>query len=328
MSEVRPSVPAKTEDHVQKKVKTGAHLPWWRAMFHPFKSGEIDFYPRLGNPAASVTTSTVLTDINAVTDAWTEIGDGDDLDDALDLAKASLAEAKAQTEYQDQKATRLLTVTTFLTALAGAFFGSFSADYPLRTLRFDGPGTSWLIIATYVVFFLFLISAILGALISFHATRTRFKYPRNATVSSQDGPTRSFLFFREMIGVTPAGWANSFVEGQGKDAKIKADLKLAYLKNYICEAYLVAAKTADKLRYLEPAQVFLGWALRFLLIYVLLLAVVSTVLPSTKRAALRMKVELVQPAPAVTAAPDAGVIPAEGTPAANGSKAVVGADKK
>jgi len=328
VSEVRPSVPAKTEDHVQKKVKTGAHLPWWRAMFHPFKSGEIDFYPRLGNPAASVTTSTVLTDINAVTDAWTEIGDGDDLDDALDLAKASLAEAKAQTEYQDQKATRLLTVTTFLTALAGAFFGSFSADYPLRTLRFDGPGTSWLIIATYVVFFLFLISAILGALISFHATRTRFKYPRNATVSSQDGPTRSFLFFREMIGVTPAGWANSFVEGQGKDAKIKADLKLAYLKNYICEAYLVAAKTADKLRYLEPAQVFLGWALRFLLIYVLLLAVVSTVLPSTKRAALRMKVELVQPAPAVTAAPDAGVIPAEGTPAANGSKAVVGADKK
>lgn len=153
-------------------------------------------------------------------------------------------------------------------------------------------------------------------------------YPRNATVTSQGGPTRSFLFFREMIGVTPASWANSFVEGQGKDAKIKSDLKLAYLKNYVCEAYLVAAKTADKLRYLEPAQVFLGWALRFLLIYVLLLAVVSTVLPYTKRAAAPMKVELVQPSPAVTPEPDAGVVSAEGVPAANGSTSDVGANKK
>ena len=224
MSDLRTNVPSESVEQAPKKVVTGAHLPWWRAMFHPFKSGEIDFYPRLGNPSASIKTSSMIAEMMRVTEQWSGVGDSDDLDDALDLAKASLSEAKAQTEYQDQKATRLLTVTTFLTALAGAFFGSFSAEYPLRTLRFDGPGTSWLIIATYVFFLLFLISAILGALISFHATRTRFKYPPEATVASQDGPTRSFLFFREMIGVTPAGWANSFVEGQGKDAKIKADL--------------------------------------------------------------------------------------------------------
>ena len=54
------------------------------------------------------------------------------LDDAIELAKASLDEVKAQTEYQDQKAMRLLTVTTFLSALSGALFVNFSANYPLR----------------------------------------------------------------------------------------------------------------------------------------------------------------------------------------------------
>lgn len=300
MTGVRPpaiDVPA------SPKVKTGAHLSWWRATLHPFASGKIDFYPRLGDPARSLSSDDLIVQINAVTKNWEGLGDSEDLDEAIDLAKASLAEAKLQTEYQDQKATRLLTVTTFLTALAGAFFGSFSTEYPLRTLVFEASWQSILIILTYFCFFLFLVSAILGALISFHATRTRFKYPAEATANSQSGPARSFLFFREMIGVTPAGWANSFVEGEGKSARIRGDLKLSYFKNYVCEAYLVAAKTADKLRYLEPAQALLGWALRFLLFYVLFLTIVLVIVPSTKAPAEPSKVSLAQPVVTVSKVP-------------------------
>jgi len=47
---------------------------------------------------------------------------------------------------------------------------------------------------------------------------------------------------------------------------------MAYLSNYVGEAYLVAAKTADKLRYLEPAQSLLAWALRALILFVICVA--------------------------------------------------------
>src|SRR5579862_57732 len=52
-------------------------------------------------------------------------------DEAL-IAKAqeSLAEAKGQTEYQDQKVSRLLTIVSFLTAAAGALFSKIADCYP------------------------------------------------------------------------------------------------------------------------------------------------------------------------------------------------------
>src|SRR5690606_29402250 len=109
---------------------------------------------------------------------WKAISPSDpNLDKAIELARASLNEAKQQTEYQDQKATRLLTVTTFLTALAGAFFATFSGDYPLHTLGSVSGQPFYLLLATYLAFVMFVVSALAGALVTFHATRTRFKYP-------------------------------------------------------------------------------------------------------------------------------------------------------
>jgi len=221
------------------------------------------------------------------------------LDDAIDLAKASLAEVKAQTEYQDGKATRLLTITTFLTALAGAFFTSFASDYPLRTLTDQSGWIYGMVLSTHLAFLAFVLFALAGALVTFHATRTRFKYPALATVGSQVGPAKSFLFFREIIGVTPTGWANSFVtvaqSADGKPvAKLRSDLKIEYLKNYVTEGYLIAAKTTDKLRYLQPAQSLLASSLRCLLIYVVLLSVTYSTIQPTKGKPVASKVELVK----------------------------------
>jgi hypothetical protein len=201
------------------------------------------------------------------------------LDDAIDLAKASLDEVKAQTEYQDQKATRLLTVTTFLSALSGALFASFSGNYPLRMA--DGLSVGWqaALYGAYGTFVLFVLAAVAGALVTFHATRTRFKYSKEATAKRQAGPTRSFLFFREMIGVSPQGWADSFVVAKDGKALLRPYLKEEYFKNYVAEAYLIAAKTADKLRYLGPAQSLLAWALRCLLVFVILMALIQANIP-------------------------------------------------
>ena len=272
------------------KMRTGAGLSSLGAIVRAFFNVDIDFYPRLGTTKiGSVSSDTIIREMVEAMRPWKAISPSDtNLDKAIELARASLNEVKQQTEYQDQKATRLLTVTTFLTALAGAFFATFSGDYPLRTIV-SVPGLSfYLLAATYLAFVMFVLFALAGALVTFHGTRTRFKYPSEATVERQVGPTRSFLFFREIIGVSPTGWINSFVNVSDvvdqKNVELKIDLKVQYLQNYVSEAYLVAAKTADKLRYLQPAQNMLAWALRFLLCYIVLLAVVTADIKPTKPA--------------------------------------------
>lgn len=284
------------------KVKTRASLWMSGAALRSFFDIPLGFYPRLGEPSKSVTPEQIVAQLvgpDGAMEHWGTLDPTDDaLDDAIGLAKASLEEAKAQTEYQDGKATRLLTVTTFLTALAGAFFASFATEYPLRTLADQSGGTYWLLLFTYLAFLAFVLFALGGALVTFHATRTRFKYPATATVAKQAGPTKSFLFFREIIGVTPAGWAKSFVtvaDAGGKPAAtLRPDLKIEYLKNYVAEAYLVAAKAADKLRYLQPAQSLLAWALRCLLIYIVLLAFTQSSIKPTKAAPSASKVEVIK----------------------------------
>lgn len=284
------------------KVKTGAGLHALRATVLSFLDRPIDFYPRLEAKVRSVPSDEIVNRFynpkHGVMAAWAKIDPNDsNLDKAVDLAKASLQEAKAQTEYQDQKATRLLTVSTFLTALAGAFFASFSTNYPLRNLQDQVGAEWWLLSATYISFLLFILLSLGGALVTFHASRTRFKYPFEATVDSQSGRARSFLFFREIIGVTPEGWANSFVnvgESTGTmTVEINPMLKVEYLKNYVSEAYLVAAKTAEKLRYLQPAQSLLSYALRCLIVYVMLLGYVLTCVEPTKPTPQPTEVEMI-----------------------------------
>lgn len=280
------------------KLRTGARLSSFGAFLRALFNVNIDFYPRLGTiKIESISSEAIIAEMIEAMRPWKAISPSDpNLDKAIELARASLNEAKQQTEYQDQKATRLLTVTTFLTALAGAFFATFSGDYPLRTLGSVSGTPFYLLLATYLAFAMFVVSALAGGLVTFHGTRTRFKYPPEATVQRQVGPTRSFLFFREIIGVSPTGWANSFVNvGNLKDQQdvaLRADLRAQYLQNYVSEAYLVAAKTADKLRYLQPAQNLLAWSLRFLLCYVALLIAVSASIEPTRPANERYLIEI------------------------------------
>jgi hypothetical protein len=290
------SPPHPTSD-AELKVKTGAALGMSGALILSLLNVSPSFYPRLGDKKiASVGSDEIVRDFVDSMAPWDTLTNDGALDDAVDLAKTSLTEAKQQTEYQDQKATRLLTVTTFLTALAGAFFANFASDFPFQTLKSLTTVPFCLLVATYIAFLLFVLFALAGALVTFHATRTQFKYPEEATVVRQAGPARSYLFFREMIGVTPKGWADSFVTiGDGtKKTALKEDLKVAYLKNYVSEAYLVAAKTADKLRYLQPAQSLLAWALRSLFLYIVLLAIVTATQMPTKLGPMPTKIEVLE----------------------------------
>lgn len=242
----------------------------------------IDYFPRSDGDASASRADTFMPEIGAALAKWTDVHatTSCSIDDALDLAKASLAEVKAQTEYQDNKAARLLTVTSFVSALAGFLFTVFNANYPMDSLHPWQDDWHLLPIAAYLVFLLFVLSALSGAVVTFHATRTRFKYP-SSPKPGQDGRPLSHLFHSGIIGVSPVAWTDSFVEERGGRLEFR-DLKATYLRNYVSETYLVAAKTADKLRYLQPAQGLLSLALRFLLGFVLLFAVVAFAVAPTK----------------------------------------------
>jgi hypothetical protein len=240
---------------------------------------------------------------------WPLIEDADSLDVALALARESLDEVKGQTEYQDQKATRLLTITTFLSALSGALFVRFNDSYPLSSIFLLSLWSEILITVGYILFGLFIISALSGALVTFHATRTRFKYPEEESTASQEKDPRSHLFFSVLLRVRPRTWVRSFVKDaieshEGGKATIRCDLRQRYLQNLVTETYLVAAKTADKLRYLQPAQSLLATSLRCLFAWLIVLGVIGASVSSIKPAIAPVEVRLVPagaPIPVVAA---------------------------
>ena len=186
----------------------------------------------------------------------------------MDKARESLAEAKGQTEYQDQKVGRLLTIVSFLTAAAGALFSKIADTYPIDPARLWTWG-GVLTAGTYLLFFMFVLFVIAGALVTFHGTRTRFVWGSSRGDLSVNGAKKpsSHLFFQECVRTSPENWAESF-------APSKEEQLIEAYKGYIVEAYLVNAKIADKLRLLEPAQVILSYAIRLLLVWLLLAALV------------------------------------------------------
>uniref|UniRef100_E1T3W7 Uncharacterized protein n=1 Tax=Burkholderia sp. (strain CCGE1003) TaxID=640512 RepID=E1T3W7_BURSG len=200
----------------------------------------------------------------------------------LALAQASLSEVKELTEYQDQKSNRLLTIVAFLTAAAGALFAKFFDAYPLidgnRVMVLEGA-----IAANYLVFALFLFFVACGALVTFHATLTRFVWDdQTADDSKLYDVALSYLFYKSIIQTSPVAWSRAFV-GDSSKPVTEQTLRNQYYKNYIIESYLVAAKFGDKLRFLEPAQRLLQWAIRFLIVWLLSVFIVVAIVPREQK---------------------------------------------
>ena len=265
---------------------TAVKLSIYQAIWHALRRDTIDYHPRVRGEdgrGETLTTHAMLTEMGIAASSWDKLMVSDE---DLALARQSLDEVKAQTEYQDQKATRLLTVTTFLTALSGVFFARFSDAYPLGSIFSQDRWHAALILFCFIAFALFVLAALFGALVTFHATRTRFKYDDIKEPASDDGTPKSRLFYGPILGVRPSAWVNSFVSAPNGGAKatptIHAALKQRYFRDLVLEAYLIAAKTADKLRYLGPAQNLLALSLRFLVAWLILMTVVGLAISPTR----------------------------------------------
>ena len=180
----------------------------------------------------------------------------------MDYVKDSLAEVKGQTEYQDSKAARLLTIIAFLTTAVGVLFGKFVDIYPLHESINAGGLRALLVAGTYASLGVYLILIACGAMITFQAIATRFVWPGETDAADHD-KVRSPLFFLQIMRTKPEAWGAEFASGSDT-------LKNTYYESMVVETYLVAAKVADKVRYLEPAQKLLLYAIRVLFLAFLL----------------------------------------------------------
>lgn len=267
-----------------KENKLGAVAAIWSA----FINRDVSYYPRFHNAAGTperMAEPAILAEI-AGTLSHLKASGSPELKEFLERGRESLDEVKSLTEYQDQKATRVLTIVTFLSALSGALFARFADSYPLRALfAQQGIGIdSALVGLTYALFGVFVLSATCGALVIFHATRERFKYPQIAIAPHLNSPsqTDSYLFYSDILELRPAIWAGAFTRPAESAGTLELDpgLPLRYMKNYIGESYLVACKVADKLRYLQPGQDILSFSIRVLVLWLLVIGLTATLVPS------------------------------------------------
>lgn len=241
-----------------------------RACWHALVGKKTSYYPR-NTAGQALDPGEVFSFVNSVI-----LNPGAvDLAPHVELAKSSLEEVKELTSYQDQKISRLLTIVAFLTAAAGVVMSKFISLYPpfetfdrhLKCIELFFIG------GVYVLFALFLLLVGMGALVAFHAARTRFVWKDPALASARQ--PKSYLFFRGIIQSTPEHWAKSFSDSSGNAIVPEDELRLRYLRNYVAETYLVAAKVGDKVRYLEPAQTLLSSAIRLLLLLLVFIIISS-----------------------------------------------------
>jgi GTP cyclohydrolase I len=187
--------------------------------------------------------------------------DQESLDEWMRLAEKSLMEVKRLTEYEDEKASRILQAVAFMSALAG---GVYVAAGGSKVVVESGLAHS-----VHLLFFLYAALIVAGAGVLIWGVRPFFNIPQGWTPdrlqSSEEGdyPPRSRLFFEKIASVRPEQWAQYFAETPLKE------LREAYLKDYLHEAYLVADKLRSKLRLLRFGVFLLAISSGVLLFWVL-----------------------------------------------------------
>ncbi|RJP25077.1 MAG: hypothetical protein C4520_02880 [Candidatus Abyssobacteria bacterium SURF_5] len=202
----------------------------------------------------------------------------EDLGALLSFAKTSFEEVKHLTEYEDEKANRILTATAFLSALAGAIF--------VALLPKDDNGSlmnyqmwSWTLWLFYSVFGLFCLLVVSGASFIIWSVRPRFNVPHDWSKGSPPKSAdlknpASFLFFPKIIEATPRGWAAAFCDNCSNQ------LQLLYIKHYIHEAYLIAYKIRIKLQTLQLG-VFMLWLSTIVFVLWIVICGLMFVFPET-----------------------------------------------
>jgi len=256
------------------------------AVINAIVGRDTEYYPRLPNDDGSKVGEYTPNSIKLIELLSKDLGPidfsalkADDLKVLRERYRESLNEVKAQTEYQDAKAARLLTIMSIFLAIAGMMFAKFVDFYPIgaQAQIFQ----VILVDAAYATFALFLLFVLGGAVVVFHASRTRFRYDDRPVAAGDK--VRSRLFYIPISKAKPAAWAEQLATYVGKGEKAAGNAaEIDFLKDLVLETHLVACKANDKVRYMRPAQDLLWHAARIFLGWIILVAVTMAVTPRWK----------------------------------------------
>jgi Family of unknown function (DUF5706) len=174
-------------------------------------------------------------------------------------AQWSLKTVTHLTEYEDEKANRILTAMAFLSALVGVVFAAVVQKCPMSYVSLLGARgycfSSLALFAVYVLFPLYFLILAVGATLTVFAVRPRFRIPKTWA-----GTPGSLLFYAKIVSASGKEWANAFAQRSG------VEVDRQYLKDAIFETYLIAQKIRIKLRKLR-------WGIWFFIVSTVLLVV-------------------------------------------------------
>jgi hypothetical protein len=220
--------------------------------------------------------STDMTQGFAALAAWRLPADNDELDALTALSERSLKEVKSLTEYEDNKAQRVLAAVAFLAAFAAGIFAVSSRSLiEAKVLAISiSPQLpiNWLGLALFGGFALYGVLLLSGAGTVLYAIAPRFNVP-STWKPAKEFPS-SFLFFKPILEVAPEKWVNAFA------ASDTTRLRQEYIKNSVIETYLVADKIRTKMVPLTRGVNILTWSIAVLLLW-LPFALLAIIAPTT-----------------------------------------------
>jgi hypothetical protein len=240
--------------------------------------------PKFNHPEA-------VTEIPPILDAWATPSP-QDLATLKDLTGKSLDTVTHLTEYEDEKANRVLTAMAFISAFAAVLFGAVISHYSgayLQQLKIASYWRFVLLEAGYGLFAMYAAVLSIGVAFSLYGMKPRFNYPKASRPGSFP---KSLIFFEKINEVAPSDWARAF------SSKSADELAFIYTKNNILETYLISGKIPVKLKPLQNASILYIASTCILLVWVTLTAIaVASIDVFPSRAVSSIKVAAKAPDP-------------------------------
>jgi hypothetical protein len=162
------------------------------------------------------------------------------------------------TEYEDQKANRILTAIAFLSALSGVLFASLIPKYQDGTILLIQHWNKS-VLFYYISFAIYLLFLIVGATLVVFSLLPRFNNP--ASWKEGEKEPGSLLFFEKILEIRPSMWVDYYKQ------RSLDELREKYIKGNIAESYIVSQKIRDKLVALKPGVKSLNISVILLLLW-------------------------------------------------------------
>jgi len=180
-----------------------------------------------------------------------------DMPQLLTQTARSLDTVTKLTQYEDEKANRLLTAIAFLSAFVASLFATIPSRFPPGSIdKIWNEGLhvrSMLLESVYILFCTYAVLVSIGVATILYGVQPRFNLPKRP--SKKKGP-KSLLFFKYIADSAPEEWGKAFSEPSSHD------LEMRYVRNSIVETYLVAEKITLKIKWVTlGVRLFLAAAL-------------------------------------------------------------------